>query len=75
MTRRERERVSRAAAFVAIGAPPVLDPEDNPERWAALGRWRGEPAPSVDQPTSGDAEHQPITETRHAPRQSAHGRG
>jgi hypothetical protein len=41
MTRRERERVRRAAAFIAIGEGP-LSAEVEPDRWRALQRWRGD---------------------------------
>jgi hypothetical protein len=41
MTRRERERARRAAAFIAIGEAP-LSAEVEPDRWCALQRWRGD---------------------------------
>jgi hypothetical protein len=45
MTKRERERASRAAAVVAIAtkvALPLIDTEG--ERWSAVRRWRGDEA-------------------------------
>jgi hypothetical protein len=41
MTRRERERARRAAAFIAIASAP-LRPDTEPNRWRALQRWRGD---------------------------------
>jgi hypothetical protein len=48
MTRRERERVRRAAAFIAIGEAP-LSAEVEPDRWHALQRWRGDEGEALDQ--------------------------
>jgi len=48
MTRRERERVRRAAAFIAIGEAP-LSADAEPDRWRALQRWRGNEGEALDQ--------------------------
>ena len=54
MTRRERERTRRAAAFIAIGEAP-LNSDAEADRWGALRRWRGDEgeATSDHQPPGG----------------------
>jgi hypothetical protein len=48
MTRREQERVRRAAAFIAIGEAP-LSTDAKSDRWRALQRWRGNEGEAPDQ--------------------------
>jgi hypothetical protein len=58
MTKRERERVRRAAAVIAIAplAPSLIDVVTNDDRDEALRRWRGYDEGEAEPKTAG---HQP----------------
>lgn len=48
MTRRERERVRRHAAVVAIASAPQMIPDAEADRWSALLRWHCDEAEGAD---------------------------